>query len=72
MVKFDYLPDGRVAGIRGTFSAFNEPAAPDRAHRDHRRNGRGTSDRRGRRDEELMDVAHRPTPILADPGLPEA
>jgi DNA polymerase III subunit epsilon len=25
MVKFDYLPDGRIAGVRDTFSAFNEP-----------------------------------------------
>ena len=28
MVKFDYLPDGRVAGVRDTFSAFNEPSKP--------------------------------------------
>ncbi|KRR25270.1 DNA polymerase III subunit epsilon [Bradyrhizobium lablabi] len=28
MVKFDYLPDGRIAGVRGTFSAFNEPSIP--------------------------------------------
>lgn len=28
MVKFDYLPDGRVAGLRSTFTAFNEPSAP--------------------------------------------
>lgn len=28
MVKFDYLPDGRIAGVRGTFSAFNEPFEP--------------------------------------------
>jgi DNA polymerase-3 subunit epsilon len=28
MVKFDYLPDGRIAGVRDTFSAFNEPTAP--------------------------------------------
>nr|WP_249164660.1 3'-5' exonuclease [Bradyrhizobium japonicum] len=27
MVKFDYLPDSRIVGIRGTFSAFNEPSA---------------------------------------------
>jgi DNA polymerase-3 subunit epsilon len=26
MVKFDYLPDGRIAGVRDTFSAFNEPS----------------------------------------------
>ncbi|WP_338014092.1 hypothetical protein [Bradyrhizobium canariense] len=26
MVKFDYSPDGCVVGIRGTFSAFNEPS----------------------------------------------
>jgi DNA polymerase III subunit epsilon len=25
MVKFDYLPDGRIAGVRDTFSVFNEP-----------------------------------------------
>jgi DNA polymerase-3 subunit epsilon len=28
MVKFDYLPDGRIAGIRGVFSSFNEPLEP--------------------------------------------
>jgi DNA polymerase-3 subunit epsilon len=28
MVKFDYLPDGRIAGVRDTFSAFNEPSIP--------------------------------------------
>jgi DNA polymerase-3 subunit epsilon len=28
MVKFDYLPDGRIVGVRGTFSAFNEPTIP--------------------------------------------
>jgi DNA polymerase-3 subunit epsilon len=28
MVKFDYLPDGRIAGVRDTFSAFNEPSVP--------------------------------------------
>lgn len=28
MVKFDYLPDGRIAGVRETFSAFNEPSEP--------------------------------------------
>lgn len=28
MVKFDYQPDGRIAGVRDTFSAFNEPSAP--------------------------------------------
>jgi DNA polymerase-3 subunit epsilon len=28
MVKFDYLPDGRVAGVRDAFSAFNEPTVP--------------------------------------------
>ncbi|MGY4431236.1 DNA polymerase III epsilon subunit-like protein [Bradyrhizobium sp. F1.13.1] len=26
MVKFDYTPDGRIVGIRDTFSAFNEPS----------------------------------------------
>ena len=26
MVKFDYLPDGRVAGVRDVFSSFNEPS----------------------------------------------
>jgi DNA polymerase-3 subunit epsilon len=26
MVKFDYLSDGRVAGVRDVFSSFNEPA----------------------------------------------
>ncbi|MBR1002439.1 MULTISPECIES: 3'-5' exonuclease [Bradyrhizobium] len=28
MVKFDYTPDGRIAGVRDTFSAFNEPSVP--------------------------------------------
>lgn len=28
MIKFDYLPNGRIAGLRDTFSAFNEPTAP--------------------------------------------
>src|ERR1700733_8034808 len=28
MVKFDYLPDGRIVGVRDTFSAFNEPTVP--------------------------------------------
>jgi DNA polymerase-3 subunit epsilon len=28
MVKFDYLPDGRITGVRDVFSAFNEPSSP--------------------------------------------
>ncbi len=28
MVKFDYLPDGRIVGVRDIFSAFNEPSKP--------------------------------------------
>jgi DNA polymerase-3 subunit epsilon len=28
MVKFDYMPDGRIVGVRDTFSAFNEPSEP--------------------------------------------
>lgn len=28
MVKFDYLPDGRIAGLKDTFSSFNEPSSP--------------------------------------------
>jgi DNA polymerase III subunit epsilon len=28
MVKFDYTPDGRIIGVRDTFSAFNEPSEP--------------------------------------------
>jgi DNA polymerase-3 subunit epsilon len=28
MVKFDYLPEGRIVGLRGVFSSFNEPSAP--------------------------------------------
>ncbi|MCS3893361.1 DNA polymerase-3 subunit epsilon [Bradyrhizobium japonicum USDA 38] len=28
MVKFDYLADGRIVGVRDTFAAFNEPSAP--------------------------------------------
>src|SRR3954468_12146203 len=28
MVKFDYTPEGRIVGLRDTFSAFNEPSTP--------------------------------------------
>ncbi len=28
MVKFDYLPDGRIADIKDVFSSFNEPSEP--------------------------------------------
>jgi len=28
MVKFDYLPDGRIASIKNVFSSFNEPSEP--------------------------------------------
>jgi DNA polymerase III subunit epsilon len=28
MVKFDYLPDGRIAGLKDVFSSFNEPSTP--------------------------------------------
>jgi DNA polymerase III subunit epsilon len=28
MIKFDYLPDGRIASIRDVFSSFNEPLEP--------------------------------------------
>jgi len=28
MVKFDYLPDDRIARITGVFSSFNEPSNP--------------------------------------------
>jgi DNA polymerase-3 subunit epsilon len=28
MVKFDYLPDGRIVGVMDVFSAFNEPTEP--------------------------------------------
>ena len=28
MVKFDYLPDGRITGLRDVFSSFNEPSDP--------------------------------------------
>ncbi|WP_298884981.1 3'-5' exonuclease [uncultured Bradyrhizobium sp.] len=28
MVKFDYTGDGRIVGVRDTFSAFNEPSGP--------------------------------------------
>jgi DNA polymerase-3 subunit epsilon len=28
MVKFDYLPDGRVGGVKDVFSSFNEPSVP--------------------------------------------
>ncbi|MBR0755391.1 3'-5' exonuclease [Bradyrhizobium jicamae] len=28
MVKFDYFPDGSIAGVRETFTSFNEPTVP--------------------------------------------
>ncbi|OKO69019.1 3'-5' exonuclease [Bradyrhizobium sp. AS23.2] len=28
MVKFDYLADGRIAGLKDVFSSFNEPSVP--------------------------------------------
>jgi len=28
MVKFDYLPDGRIVSLRDTFTSFNEPSVP--------------------------------------------
>jgi DNA polymerase-3 subunit epsilon len=28
MVKFDYLADGRITGVRNSFSSFNEPSIP--------------------------------------------
>jgi DNA polymerase III subunit epsilon len=28
MVKFDYLPDGRITALRDTFASFNEPSGP--------------------------------------------
>lgn len=28
MIKFDYLPDGRIVGVRDVFSSFNEPLEP--------------------------------------------
>lgn len=28
MVKFHYLPDGRIAGLKDVFTAFNEPSRP--------------------------------------------
>ena len=28
MLKFDYLPDGRIAGVRDAFTSFNEPTVP--------------------------------------------
>jgi DNA polymerase-3 subunit epsilon len=28
MIKFDYLPDGRIAGLRDVFTSFNEPSRP--------------------------------------------
>lgn len=31
MVKFDFLPSGRIVGVRDTFSAFNEPSARPRS-----------------------------------------
>ncbi|MGF6313149.1 DNA polymerase III epsilon subunit-like protein [Bradyrhizobium sp. i1.8.4] len=55
MVKFDYLSDGRVAGVRDTFSTFNEPSVPipfevTALTRHHRRDGRWAPDRRSGRD----------------------
>jgi DNA polymerase-3 subunit epsilon len=52
MVKFDYLPDGRVVGVRDVFSSFTIRPDPDRgdgAHRHHRRDGRRAADRRSGR-----------------------
>src|ERR1700737_79917 len=28
MVKFDYLPDGRIASLRDVYTSFNEPSEP--------------------------------------------
>jgi DNA polymerase-3 subunit epsilon len=28
MVKFDYLPDGSIGGVRDIFTSFNEPSGP--------------------------------------------
>jgi DNA polymerase-3 subunit epsilon len=28
MVKFDYFPDGQIAGLRDVFTSFNEPSGP--------------------------------------------
>src|ERR1700692_731397 len=28
MVKFDYLPDGRIARLRDVYASFNEPSEP--------------------------------------------
>jgi len=28
MVKFDYLPDGRIVGLRDVYASFNEPSEP--------------------------------------------
>ena len=28
MVKFDYLPDGRIASLRDVYASFNEPSEP--------------------------------------------
>ena len=28
MVKFDYFPDGHIAGVRDVFTTFNEPTVP--------------------------------------------
>src|ERR1700686_389877 len=28
MVKFDYLPDGRIASLREVYTSFNEPSEP--------------------------------------------
>lgn len=28
MIKFDYLPDGQIAGVRDVFTSFNEPSVP--------------------------------------------
>src|ERR1700680_2031746 len=28
MVKFDYMPDGRIVGMSDCFTSFNEPSSP--------------------------------------------
>ena len=28
MVKFDYVGDGRIVGVRDVFTSFNEPSIP--------------------------------------------
>lgn len=65
MVKFDYTSDGRIVGVRGTFSALNEPSAPISAEvtaLTGRRDGGGSQIRRGGRHGLRRPCRHRHCP----------